>query len=229
MLEGMSPRASLCLLLLVACGCATAPAPSSSEKANTATASGPPPAVYRVKLVTTKGDIVVEARREWAPLGADRFHELCRAGFYDEARFFRVMRKFIAQFGVAADPEVMKLWNAKPPLMDDKRVLSNQRGTLSFAKVGPNSRRTQVFINLADNSKALDAEGFTPFAKIVEGLPIIDELYARYGELESRGGAGPDPTKLELLGNPYLIRLFGSLDSIRRAEILPATGPLPLH
>jgi len=197
------------------------PSPTSETAPQAQKPTGPPPAVYRVKLVTSKGDITIEARREWAPLASDRFHDLCRTGFYNDARFFRVMRKFIAQFGVAADPKLMQLWNAKPPLMDDKRVLSNQRGTLSFAKIGPNSRRTQVFLSLADNSKALDAEGFVPFAKVIEGLPVMDELYAKYGELESRGGAGPDPTKLELLGNAYLIRLFGSLDYIKTTEILP--------
>ncbi|MBL8215909.1 MAG: peptidylprolyl isomerase [Bryobacterales bacterium] len=207
-------------LILLTTACSSPTTPTAETPTKPAVQTTPPP-VYRVKLATSKGDITIEARREWAPLASDRFYELTRTGFYNDARFFRVLRKFIAQFGVAADPKLMQLWNAKPPLMDDKRVLSNQRGTLSFAKVGPNSRRTQVFINLADNTKALDSDGFTPFAKIVDGLPIADELYAKYGELESRGGAGPDPTKLELMGNAYLIRLFGSLDYIKTAEILP--------
>ncbi len=211
----MPPQLLLLSLLLLTTACS-----SPTAETTIGTAITPPP-IYRVKLSTSKGDIILEARREWAPLASGRFYELTRTGFYNDARFFRVLRKFIAQFGVAADPKLMQLWNARPPLLDDKRVLSNQRGTLSFAKTGPNSRRTQVFINLADNSKALDAEGFTPFAKIVDGLPVIDELYAKYGELESRGGAGPDPTKLDLMGNAYLIRLFGSLDYIKDTEILP--------
>ena len=202
------------ILLLVSCS-------SVPEAAKQSVAVKAAPAVYRIKLATSKGDIVIEGRHEWAPFGADRFYELCRDGFYDEARFFRVMRKFVAQFGINGDPEVSKLWNMKGPLLDDKRVLSNQRGTLSFAKAGPNSRRTQVFINLADNGKLLDADGFAPFAKIVEGLPVIDELYTKYGELENRGGAGPDSGKIELQGNAYLIRFFGSLDRIKSSVILP--------
>ncbi len=209
--------AVLATLGLAACSTPPPPAAKAPEKKPL----GPPPEVYRVKIATSKGDIVIEARREWAPLGSDRFYELCRDGFYDDARFFRVIRKFAAQFGIHRDPEVTKMWNMKSPLMDDKRVLSNQRGTLTFAKAGPNSRRTQVFINLADNSKLLDRDGFAPFARIVEGLPVIDEIYAKYGELENRGGAGPDSRKIESQGNAYLLRLFGSLDYIKTTTILP--------
>jgi peptidyl-prolyl cis-trans isomerase A (cyclophilin A) len=212
------------ILLMTLVGCS---GPASTEKAQMPgsaakkTAPGPAPEVYRIKLATSKGDIVIEGRREWASIGAERFYELCRDGFFDEARFFRVKRKFIAQFGIHRDPEVTKLWNMKAPLPDDKRVLSNVRGTLAFAKSGPASRRTQVFINLTDNAKILDGEGFAPFAKIVDGLPVIDELYAKYGELENLGGAGPDSTKIDLQGNAYLIRFFGSMDYIKTATILP--------
>ncbi len=213
---------SVILLLLFLTSCSsTEPAKAPSSAAATKTA-GPPPDVYKIKLATSKGDIVIEGRREWAPFGADRFYELCRDGFYNEARFFRVKRKFIAQFGINKDPEVTKLWNMKGPMMDDKRVLSNTRGTLAFAHSGPNTRRTQVFINLTDNGKLLDRDGFAPFAKIVEGMPVIDELYAKYGELENLGGAGPDSTKIDLQGNAYLIRFFGSMDYIKTTEIQPA-------
>ena len=203
--------------LLVSCGSSTPSSPVAAEKAKPVSKAAPPEK-YRVKFETTKGDFVVEVQREWAPKGADRFYELCQEKFFDDARFFRVVRKFVAQFGINKDPDVNSLWNMKQPLADDKRVLENKRGTLSFAKLGPNSRRTQVFINLSDN-KALDAEGFAPFGKIVEGLPVIDELYAKYGETANRGGGGPDVRMIEQQGNAYLIRLFGSLDSIKRTVI----------
>ena len=206
------------LLTLLSCSTSAPEAPGKIADKQ----AGPPPEVYRIKLATSKGDIVIEGRREWAPFGADRFYELCRDGFYDEARFFRVKRKFIAQFGIHRDPEVTKLWNMKGPMIDDKRVLSNVRGTLAFAHSGPNTRRTQVYINLTDNAKLLDSGGFVPFAKIVEGLPVIDELYAKYGELENLGGAGPDSTKIDLQGNAYLIRFFGTMDFIKSTTILPA-------
>ncbi len=204
------------IALLSSCGQPAAePAKSAAvEKGKPAT----PPAEYRVKFDTSKGTFTVEVHREWAPLGADRFYALCQDKFYDDARFFRVVRKFVAQFGIHKDPDVNSLWNMKQPLADDKRVLENKRGTLSFAKLGPNSRRTQVFINLSDN-KALDAEGFAPFGKIVEGLPVVDELYAKYGETANRGGGGPDVRMIETQGNAYLIRLFGSLDYIKRAAV----------
>jgi peptidyl-prolyl cis-trans isomerase A (cyclophilin A) len=207
--------ATASLIFVIACSPAPPPVP-----ANKAVAKPPetPPPSYRVHFDTPKGPFVVEVKREWAPLAADRFYTLTRDGFFDEARFFRVVRKFVAQFGVHRDPEIQALWNMKAPLDDDKRVLENKRGTLSFAKLGPKSRRTQVFINLSDN-KALDAEGFVPFGKIIEGLSVIDELYAKYGETANRGGGGPDPRILETQGNAYLIRLFGSLDYIKRASI----------
>lgn len=208
-----------CLMLAAAC---SSPAPEASKPGagKNAPQAAPEamPDVYRVRFETTKGNFTVEVRREWAPLGAERFYQLVRDGYYDEAVFFRVVRKFVAQFGIHKDPDVNSLWNMKAPLQDDKRVLENKRGTLSFAKLGPNTRRTQVFINLSDN-KALDRENFVPFGKIVDGLPVIDELYAKYGETANRGGGGPDPRLAEQQGNAYLKRLFGSLDSIRKAVI----------
>ena len=217
-MEGMR-AAAFAILPLISALLLSCSSPAPVAKAPEAKKEkGPPPAEYRVKFETSKGDFVVEVKRAWAPLGADRFHELCQDKYFDEARFFRVVRKFVAQFGINRDPDVNGLWNMKQPLADDKRVLDNKRGTLSFAKLGPNSRRTQVFINLSDN-KALDAEGFTPFGRIVEGLPVVDELYAKYGETANRGGGGPDVRMIETQGNAYLIRLFGSLDYIKHAKI----------
>ncbi|BDC48688.1 hypothetical protein F183_A10040 [Bryobacterales bacterium F-183] len=209
------------VLCLFAVGCSSSSAPEASKNAAASMPAGPPetmPDTYRVRFETTKGNFTVEVTKEWAPLGAERFYRLCREGYYNEAVFFRVVRKFVAQFGINKDPDVNSLWNMKAPLQDDKRVLENKRGTLSFAKLGPNTRRTQVFINLSDN-KALDREEFVPFGKIVDGLPVVDELYAKYGETANRGGGGPDPRLAEQQGNAYFTRLFGSLDSIKKAVI----------
>lgn len=207
----------VCLFAVASCSSAPeAQKPVAAKEAPKAPETMPD--TYRVRFETTKGNFTVEVKREWAPLGAERFYRLCREGYYDQAVFFRVVRKFVAQFGIHRDPDVNSLWNMKAPLQDDKRVLENKRGTLSFAKLGPNTRRTQVFINLSDN-KALDREDFVPFGRIVDGLPVVDELYAKYGETANRGGGGPDPRLAEQQGNAYFTRLFGSLDSIQKAVI----------
>lgn len=216
--------AAIAALCCFAAACSSSSAPDAEKKKAPAKASALPPETmpdaYRVRFETTKGNFTVEVKREWAPLGAERFYRLCREGYYNDAVFFRVVRKFVAQFGINKDPDTNSLWNMKAPLQDDKRVLENKRGTLSFAKLGPNTRRTQVFINLSDN-KALDREDFVPFGRIVEGLPVVDELYAKYGETANRGGGGPDPRLAEQQGNAYFTRLFGSLDSIKKAVIEP--------
>ncbi len=184
-----------------------------------------PPAVYRVKFETTKGDFIVEVHQEWAPRGADHFFELVQNCFYDGARFFRVIRRYIVQFGINGDPKIQRLWG-RMQIRDDPVKKSNQRGFLSYAKLGPNSRTTQVFINLRDNS-SLDKQGFAPFGKVVEGMDVVERLWSSYGEVAPRG-TGPDPTKIELEGNDYLDRKFPRLDSIIRATVVhepPAPAP----
>jgi peptidyl-prolyl cis-trans isomerase A (cyclophilin A) len=177
-----------------------------------------PPAEYQVRLDTTKGSIVIRVVREWAPRGADHFFELVRDGYYDGARFYRVRKGYIAQFGISADPKLNELYS-QLKLPDDPVVQSNLRGFVSFAAEGPASRTTQVFINLKNN-QALDKQGFTPFGQVVEGMEAADSLYAMYGEVEPLGGAGPDPVRLATEGDSYAARLFSNLDRIKDAEIV---------
>lgn len=196
--------------LSVACGPEkprTAPPPPAEK----------PPEVYRVRLETTKGDIVLEAHREWAPRGADQFYELVENRFYDGARFFRVVRGFVIQFGIHGDPSVQRLWGDMK-IRDDPVKQSNRRGFVSFAKLGPNSRTTQVFINLRDNIN-LDKEGFAPFARVVEGMEVVERLWSNYGEIQPHG-RGPDPARIIREGNAYLEKEFPRLDAIVRARVV---------
>ncbi len=177
----------------------------------------PAPPKFRAKFATSKGDFTIEVVREWAPQGADRFYNLVRNGYFDEARFFRVLTGFVAQFGIHADPKVSAVWrNARIP--DDRAKESNRRGTLTFATAGPNTRTTQLFINLQDNDR-LDGMGFAAFGKVVEGMRVVDSLYADYGE-GAPGGRGPDQGRLQAEGNSYLIKDFPKLDYVKTAKIM---------
>src|SRR6185312_9692328 len=144
-----------------------------------------PSGVTRVRIETSKGAFVMEVNREWAPRGADRFLELVRSKFFDDSRFFRVRVKYIAQFGIAGDPAVTRKWEGRE-FPDDSVRTSNVRGTFAFAMTGPNQRNTQVYINLVDNTQ-LDAQGFSPVGRVVEGMDVVDQLYAGYGE-DAGGG-----------------------------------------
>lgn len=177
------------------------------------------PDVCRILLDTTKGRIVLEMRREWAPHGTDRFYNLVRAGFYDEARIFRIRAGVWAQFGINGDPAIASRWRTRT-IPDDPRVLSNTRGTVAYAFKDPNGRTTQVFINLRDNSATHDAEPFVPFARVVEGMEVADAWYADYAE---RAGGGIRAGKQDPVfegGNAYLGREFSKLDYIRRASVI---------
>ncbi len=177
------------------------------------------PATYRVKFVTTQGTFVVEVTRAWAPLGADRFYNLVKNGFYKDASFFRVVPGFVVQFGMSANPQISMAWqDAKIP--DDPVTQSNVRGTLTFATSGRNTRTTQVFINLKDNVR-LDPMRFSPFGKVVEGMSVVDKLYSGYGDAPP-GGNGPDQTRINNEGKAYLDKEFPKLDSIKQAIIEPA-------
>jgi peptidyl-prolyl cis-trans isomerase A (cyclophilin A) len=188
---------------------AEAPAPKKAEKA---------PDVYKVLLDTSKGPVTIEVTREWAPRGADHFYNLVQTGFYDNARFFRVVRNFVVQFGIAAKPETQRLWE-NIELQDDPVTQHNRRGTLTFATRGPNTRTTQLFINLKDNSGSLDGQGFAPFGKVTEGMEVVDNLYNSYGDLPQQGGNGPDPSQIQARGNEYLESRFPRLDYIKTAKI----------
>ena len=175
------------------------------------------PEVFRVTFETTAGDFVVEAHRDWAPHGVDRFHELLRMRYFNESRFYRVVPGFIAQFGVHRDYEVHGRWR-NLLIVDDPPKEKNLRGTLSFAKSDPNTRATEIFINLADNA-ALDEQSFVPFAKIVGGLEVIDKIYSGYGEMRPEGKF-IDPDRVEDQANAYLASRFPKLDYIKRTQIL---------
>jgi homoserine O-acetyltransferase len=176
---------------------------------------GSTPDVYRVKVETTKGTFVVEVHRAWAPRGAERFYELVRSGFFDDSRVFRVRSGFIAQFGIAGDPKRNARWT---PIADDPVTQSNARGTIAFAMTGPNTRLTQVYINLADNRR-LDADGFAPIGRVVEGMDVVDKLYAGYGEDSGGGMRGGKQAPLLRGGNGYLDAHYPKLDRILRARI----------
>lgn len=175
------------------------------------------PKYFKVLFTTTKGNFVVEVEREWAPHGADRFYNLVKNGFYNDVAFFRVIKGFVAQFGINGNPMISQKWlNATIP--DDEVRLSNIRGTISFASRGPNTRTTQLFINYADNSR-LDSMGFAPFGKVIEGMEVIDKLYSEYGEGEPYG-SGPSQIRIQTEGNEYLKKNFPQLDYIISAQII---------
>jgi peptidyl-prolyl cis-trans isomerase A (cyclophilin A) len=174
------------------------------------------PATYRVDFDTSKGPFVVEVHRDWAPNGADRFYNLVKNGFYDNARFFRVIEGFMVQFGINGDPKISGVWR-EARIKDDPVRVSNTRTFVTFATAGPNTRTTQVFINFGDN-KNLDSQGFAPFGQVVSGMNVVDSLYSGYGEGAPRG-LGPDQGKLQSEGNAYLAAGFAKLDYIKKAKI----------
>ena len=175
------------------------------------------PEVFRVKFQTSQGDFVVEARRAWAPHGVDRFHELVRMKYFDQGRFFRVVPGFIAQFGVHRDFNVHGKWR-EYFIVDDPPQLKNMRGTLAYAMSGPTTRATEIFINLVDN-KALDDQGFVPFAKVVQGMDVVDKFYAGYGEMRPEGKY-IDPSRVEGEANEYLTQRFPNLDFILHTQFV---------
>jgi peptidyl-prolyl cis-trans isomerase A (cyclophilin A) len=179
----------------------------------------PSPAQYKVRLQTTKGDIVILVHRDWSPLGADRFYELTKNGYYDGNRFFRALRGFVVQWGINGDPQTNKKWN-ETPLSDDPAKVSNKIGTVVFATGGPNTRTTQVFINLGDNSASLDSQGFTPFGEVIQGMDNVLNLYMDYGD-GPPSGSGPNQGTLADQGNSYLEQQFPKLDSIKAARVEP--------
>jgi peptidyl-prolyl cis-trans isomerase A (cyclophilin A) len=175
------------------------------------------PAIFKVKFETSQGDFVVESQREWAPLGVDRFYNLVKNGYYDGICFFRVISGFMAQFGIHGDPKVTAAWRQER-IQDDPVKQSNKRGYISYAMAGPSTRTTQLFINYADNSK-LDQLGFAPIGRVVEGMDVVDRLYAGYGEGAPQG-KGPNQGRLQTEGNAYLTKDFPQLDCIKKATII---------
>jgi peptidyl-prolyl cis-trans isomerase A (cyclophilin A) len=169
------------------------------------------PDSFQVKFETTKGDFVVQVTRSWSPLGADRFYNLVKHGFFTDAAFFRVVPGFIIQFGLSANPAVNAVWRSAN-IKDDKVTQSNKPGTLTFATAGPNTRTTQLFINFGNNT-FLDSQGFSPFGQVTSGMDVVQRLYAGYAER-------PDQGAITTQGKAYLDKNFPNIDSIKSATIV---------
>ena len=232
--------AELVLALMGACAAWAAPQATSTAKKTTTSAAPQTtaapkssasllhpdslklqaPPVFDAKFVTTKGDFVVEVTRSWSPRGADRFYNLVTYHFFDGAAFFRVVPGFVVQFGISPRPDVSRAWqNAK--ITDDPVTQSNTRGMLTYATAGPNTRTTQIFINLGENA-SLDSMGFSPFGKIISGMEVVDKLYAEYGDAPP-DGHGPDQNRIQGEGKAYLEKAFPLLDTIKSSAIVPDT------
>jgi len=168
--------------------------------------------VFKVKFECSNGTFVVECHRDWAPLGAARFEQLVKEGFFNEGRFFRVLPGFVVQFGLSGDPALNKKWRSER-IKDDPVKQSNTAGMITFATGGPNTRTTQLFINLASNSR-LDRDGFSVFGQVTEGMDVVKGINAEYRDLPNQG-------MIEEQGNAYLKQAFPKLDYIKSAAIVP--------
>jgi peptidyl-prolyl cis-trans isomerase A (cyclophilin A) len=183
---------------------------------NPASLTAKAPAVYKAQFTTNIGSFVVEVHRDYAPLGADRFYNLVRNGYFTNAAFFRVVRGFVVQFGLSANPAVNKVWHTAT-IPDDHVVQSNKRGSIVFASAGPNTRTTQLFINYADNT-SLDRQGFAPFGTVVQGMDVVDKIFPGYRDT-------PRQDLITSQGDAYLKANFPDIDRIKLARILPAVPP----
>jgi len=176
------------------------------------------PATFKVKFDSSAGPFVVEVTRAWAPNAADHFYTLVKNGFYNEARFFRVVPGFMVQFGINADPAVQAKF--KNSIQDDPVKESNKKGYVTFAQTSaPNSRSTQIFVNYRDNTN-LDKQGFAPFGQVTSGMDVVDKLYSGYGE-GAPSGRGPEQGRIQAEGNAYLVKDFPKLDYVKKATIEP--------
>ncbi len=176
------------------------------------------PATYKVRFDTSAGAFVVQVTRDWAPLGADRFYNLVKNGFYDETRFFRAIPGFMVQFGIHGDPAVSAVWRSARIGVDPVKQ-NNKPMFITYAMGGtPDSRTTQVFINFRDNGASLDKLGFAPFGEVIVGKDVVNKIYTGYGEGAPRGN-GPDQGRLQAEGNAFLKKDFPKLDYINKATI----------
>jgi homoserine O-acetyltransferase/O-succinyltransferase len=198
---------------------ALATAPAALLRPDSAALAAPAPALFHVRFETSQGPVLITVHRDWAPIGADRFYYLLRNGFFDGERFFRVRAGFIAQFGLNGDPAVIAAWKHRA-MPDDSVRVSNLRGRLAYAMTGPNTRTTQIYINLADNQR-LDAQGFAQFAEVTSGMDAVLRIYSGYGENAGGGVRAGKQGLIEAGGNAYLTRNFPKLDYIIRATLVP--------
>ena len=205
-------RRDLCLSAICVSAIFGAAAGIGCQSRNAKTEAAPGPAQYKVRLQTTKGDVVILVHRDWSPIGADHFYQLTKMGFYNDVAFFRVVPGFIVQWGMSGDPKLNKEWG-EAAIQDDPSKVSNKIGTVVFAKTGqPNSRSTQLFINLGDNSGSLDPQGFTPFGEVIQGMENVLHLETKYGEQ-------PDQGAITEGGNAYLKSHFPDLDFIKKTVV----------
>ena len=174
---------------------------------------------FSVRLDTTKGPIVIECFKDWAPNGAARFYELVRTGYYDDAAIFRIRPKTWAQFGIAGSPKIAQDWRTKS-IPDDPFREQNVRGTVAFAWAVPNGRTTQVFINLRDNRDTHDKEPFVPFGRVIEGMEVADAWFDGYGEAAGGGIRAGKQDPVFQGGNEYLRKNFPRLDYIKSARVI---------
>lgn len=195
------------------------------------TSSGPPsallhpssltkkaPQLFDITFHTTKGDFVITVHRTWAANGADRLYNLAKNRFFDGVEFFRVVPNFVVQFGISPFPAVSKAWRSAM-IPDDVVTNHNTRGTVSFASAGPNTRTTQLFVNLGDNS-GLDSNGFAPVGSVTSGMDVIDKLYSGYGDEPT-----PHQGEMQTQGNAWLQKNYPKLDSIETARITNEENP----
>ena len=194
------------------------PAFASPGFADPARLTAKAPETFKVQFNTTKGKFTIAVTRSLAPNGADRFYNLVRAGYFTDVAFFRVIPGFMCQFGIHGDPSISAKWR-EAAIPDDPVKSSNTRGTITFATAGPNTRTTQLFINFGDNT-SLDAQGFAPFGKVIEGMSVVDKINSEYGE-GAPSGNGPDQGRIQMEGNVYLKKDFPDLDYIKSATIVP--------
>jgi peptidyl-prolyl cis-trans isomerase A (cyclophilin A) len=212
--RGAAPCAAAALLAsLLLAGCSQ---PPESKPAPAPAKLGPTPDVFRVHLDTSKGAVVLDIARAWAPHGVDHFYELVKNGYYDGNCFYRVVPRFVVQFGINGDPRIYQIWSSLR-IPDDPVKQKNRKGTVTFATFGPGARTTQVFVNMRDNL-SLDRQGFAPIGRVAEGMDVLERLYGGYGDMPPRG-SGPDGVEIERQGNAYLENHFPRLDYIVKATV----------
>lgn len=206
-------------LCAVALGSAAGPQtkPNMEKLMNPAQLNETAPDKFQAKFETSKGEFLVEVTRAWAPYGADRFYNLVKNGYYNNCRFFRVIDNFMVQFGINGDPKLNAVWS-QARIKDDPVKQSNNRGYITYAMAGPNTRTTQLFINYRNNA-GLDSQGFSPFGKVVKGMDVVDSIYSGYGE-GAPSGNGPAQHLIQQQGNAYLEKNFPKLDYIESATIV---------
>lgn len=177
------------------------------------------PDTVHAAVETSRGTFTIEVVRDWAPAGADRFYNLARSGYFDDSRFFRVIWGFVAQFGIAGDPVLARIWGSEKIRADSVRQ-QNVRGNVTFAQASPSTRTSNIFVNLRDNPN-LDTLGFAPIGRVIEGMFVLDSLYSGYGEVPAAAPPMGNPTRLYGEGNRYLDKEFPLLDKIIRITLLP--------